>query len=455
MPVAFTGTRDILIADLTRLPGNARRGNVGEIRKSIRRHGQYRAIVVRDCAEGLVILAGNHTRDAIEAEGHESARCEVIQCSDDEARRIALADNRLAEMGGYDDAALAELLTGLDGDYEGTGWAEEDLTALLGAEDAPPAGHGDPDGTHEPPAEPVTVQGDIWALGPHRVICGDCRDFETVSKLLDGRQVNVAFTSPPYASQRAYDESSGFRPIPPDGYADWFEDVQANVRAHLAEDGSWFVNIKEHAHEGQRDLYVKDLTIAHVRRWGWMFVDELCWVDSHNGVPGGWPNRFKDAWEPVFHFATVGKIRFNALANAEHSDRTFSYSPENAKSTSGSGLLGWDSDRGEHEGLARPSNVLHLAAAAGETGGLHSAPFPVALPVWFIRAYSDPDDAVFDPFMGSGSTLIAAHQENRIAYGCEISPAYCDVIARRFQDFTGIKPERVLEDGSTEPVTFT
>jgi site-specific DNA-methyltransferase (adenine-specific)/site-specific DNA-methyltransferase (cytosine-N4-specific) len=263
-----------------------------------------------------------------------------------------------------------------------------------------------------------------------------------VERLLDGQRVNLAFTSPPYASQRAYDELSGFRPVPPDEYVDWFEDVQAGVRAVLAEDGSWFVNIKEHCDDGQRHLYVKDLTIAHVRRWGWRFVDELCWVDTRNGVPGGWPNRFKDAWEPVFHFSADGPIKFRPLANGEHSENVFKYSPDNPVSHSGSGLLGGSKSRnGAGEGIARPSNVISVPAAAGL--GLHSAPFPVELAAWFMRAYTDPGDSVFDPFMGSGSTLIAAHREQRTAYGMEISPAYCDVICRRYQGHAGTKP--VLE----------
>lgn len=397
MAVTVQGTRDIPIGDLTRYPGNPRRGNVAEIRASVRRLGQYRPIVVRDTGTELVILAGNHTTDALTAEGAATVRAEVIECTD---------------------------------------------------------GSGDPDATPELPAgPPVTQPGDIWLLGPHRIICGDCRDFGTLQRLLGDTRVNVAFTSPPYASQRAYDESSGFKPIPPDEYADWFEDVQSGVRAVLADDGSWFVNIKEHCDDGQRHLYVKDLTIAHVRRWGWRFVDELCWVDTRNGVPGGWPNRFKDAWEPVFHFAANGKIKFNPLANGEHSADVFAYSPENAKSSSGSGLLGADKASGMQEGIARPSNVIQIPAAASI--GLHSAPFPVDLAAWFIRAYSDPGDTVFDPFMGSGSTLIAAHQENRVAYGCEISAGYCDVICRRFEEQTGIKPERVLPDGTTEAVSFT
>lgn len=131
MPVVYVNTRDIPIGKLTRFPGNARRGDIDRIRESIRRHGQYRALVVRDTDDGLVILAGNHTHAALEAEGHTEARCEIIICGDDEARRINLADNRLAELGRYDEDALAELLSYLEGDYTGTGYDNADIARLL------------------------------------------------------------------------------------------------------------------------------------------------------------------------------------------------------------------------------------------------------------------------------------------------------------------------------------
>lgn len=139
MAVAYVETRDVPFSQLNRFPGNARRGDVEQIRESIRRHGQYRSLVVRDTGSELVILAGNHTHDAIRAEGHKTARCEIITCSDDEARRINLADNRLAELGSYDNDELAELLSYLDGDYEGTGYTDEDVDAILTppADDAP------------------------------------------------------------------------------------------------------------------------------------------------------------------------------------------------------------------------------------------------------------------------------------------------------------------------------
>ncbi|MCF1597722.1 ParB/RepB/Spo0J family partition protein [Streptomyces muensis] len=130
----YTGTRDVPLEDLTRYPGNPRRGDVESIRASIRRHGQYRSLVVRDTGDALVVLAGNHTSDALRAEGRTTARCEVITCDDDTARRINLADNKLAELGFYDEEDLAAALAALDGDLEGTGWSQQEVTRLLTAE---------------------------------------------------------------------------------------------------------------------------------------------------------------------------------------------------------------------------------------------------------------------------------------------------------------------------------
>lgn len=443
--------RDLAVPvdSLTPLAGNPRRGDVAAVARSLRRFGQRKPIVAR--RDGTV-EAGNHTLLAARELGWESIA--VVWMDDDEAtaKAYALADNRTSALGAFDESDLAAMVgevfavdpdlladASFDGDY---------LNELLGRSGEPPAALTDPDAVPEPPIEPKTKRGDLWLLGPHRVLCGDCRQQSDLETLMDGRRVNVAFTSPPYAAQRAYDEISGFWPIPPDEYVDWFEHVQAGVRAVLADDGSWFVNINAHADDGERHLYVKDLAIAHVRRWGWLFVDELCWVDAKNGVPGAWPNRFKDAWEPVFHYSAGRQIKFNPLANGTESDAVFDYSPATHKSGTGSGLLG-EKATVERTGLARPSNVVTIAASS-ERG--HSAAFPVALPQWFIRAYSDEGDAVLDPFMGSGSTLIAAHREQRIAYGLEISPAYTDVICRRYQEHTGEKP--ILE-GTEEPHDFT
>ena len=407
MPVTFAGTRDIALSDLTRLPGNARRGNVGEIRKSIRRHGQYRAIVVRDCAEGLIILAGNHTRDAIEAEGHDAARCEVITCTDDEARRIALADNRLAEMGGYDDAALAELLSGLDGDYEGTGWAEEDLSALLGPEDSP--GRGDPDDAPEPPVEPVSVLGDLYLLGPHRLLCGDAADITAHDRLLAGARPSLLLMDPPYGMRLDTDFSTIKGAL---GSTDRSQGTQGNKYESVIGDD------QDYDPQQIIGLY---LDVPEQFWWGADYYAERI------------PDRTKGAW-------LVWDKRKESQADAIGSEFELCWSRSKHKRR----ML-------RHDWFG----FLSSESGAEARHRVHPTQKPVALYADILTQWGESGGLVLDVYGGSGTTVLACHGAGMTAAVMELSEAYCDVICRRWQEFTGVKPERVLEDGTTEPVTFT
>ena len=154
--ITHLGVEDVPIKDLTPYPGNAKRGDVALIRESLRRNGQYRSLVVRRMPGGtakakpvLTVLAGNHTMRAMAAERHTTVRCELVECDDDTARRVNLADNRTSDAGGHDQQALADLLTAAaeadaasDGQVlYGTGYTDEDLAKLLGQDEAmPPAG---------------------------------------------------------------------------------------------------------------------------------------------------------------------------------------------------------------------------------------------------------------------------------------------------------------------------
>jgi len=116
---------------------------------------------------------------------------------------------------------------------------------------------------------------------------------------MDGEKANVVITSPPYADRREYDSTSGFEPIKPDKYVDWFHAVADNVAQVLATDGSFFVNIKPHCENGDRLLYVEDLVIAMARSWGWHFRDEFIW--KHSGFPGQYKYRHRNQFEPIYH----------------------------------------------------------------------------------------------------------------------------------------------------------
>jgi DNA modification methylase len=423
---------------------------VAQIAGSIAAFG-FNAPILVDSHAG--VIAGHGRLLAARQLGLEQVPVIVLDhLSEIQKRAYVLADNKLSELGGYDDEVLRRELAELrdaEIDLGGLGFSDDELRVLLADADLPGAEGDQEEQIPEAPAEPVTLPGDIWRIAGHRLICADCRDSGAVARLFEGVKANMVITSPPYATQREYDPSSGFTPVPPEEYVGWFRMVAANIAAVLAPDGSYFLNIKEHAEAGQRSLYVKDLVVAHVRQWGWWFIDELCWRKTDDGVPGGWGNRFKNAWEPIFHFsAPEARIKFRPKEVGHVSEDCFDYSPSNPKSRSGSGLLGCGEAReeGRFAGIARPSNVIEVKSESSQ--GSHSAPFPRALVEFFLKAFSDSGDIAFDPFLGSASTIAAAHVLDRVGYGIEISPTYCDVAVRRIANLTNEEPI-LAETGQT------
>jgi len=393
--------------------------------------------------DGRLQLVDGHLRAEIRAE--EQVRVAVLDLTPEEADLVLATFDPVSAMAGADLDMLRGLLD--DVRLEVPSDVLEQLDALVRASD-PVEPHADPpepqvDRASELQVEWQTAVGQVWEIPSktvsgkcHRVLCGDCRNPDDVTRLLDGQKVNVAFTSPPYASQRKYDEESGFMPIKPEAYVEWFEAVQENVRAHLAQDGSWFVNIKEHCEDGQRHLYVKDLTIAHVRKWGWLFVDEFCW--THGGIPGEVHQHFKNQFESVIHFATRDRFKIRPRQVTHESDSVPQGGGGNIASQQGSGRAGKDYAVGA--GLAYPGNVLSLGKAREALG--HSAAFPVSLPAFFVKAFSDLGDIIYDPFLGSGTTMIAAEREGRVCVGLELSAKYLAVILQRAKD-AGLEPRLV------------
>jgi len=411
MAVVVQGVRDIPIADLTPYPGNPRRGNVEQIRSSVRRLGQYRTIVVRDTGAGLVILAGNHTAQALAAEGHETVRAEVVTCTDDEARRVNVADNRLAELGGYDDADLAAILKELDGDYEGTGWTEDDLGALLG--DEPPlGGSGDPDDVPDPPAEPISAPGDLWYIGPHRLLVGDATDMAAVEAMLAGDRCDCMWTDPPYGVDYVGKTKDALT-ISNDGADDLpslLAGAYAVATAALKPGAAVYI---AHPAGALFMVFAKAFFDA-----GWKFHEGLIWV-KNTMVLGHSDYHFKH--EPVMFGYTAGEGRH------------------------GRGGDGWYGDNSQ-------TSVFEIDKPSRSED--HPTMKPVALVQAMLANSCPPKGLVYEPFGGSGTTLIAAHVLGRRAAVVELDPRYADVILRRAQGFCEIIPERALPDGTTEPVSF-
>jgi len=448
---------------------------------SLERYGAGRSVLADKHGK---LIAGNKTVEkalalnkkilVVPTKGDELVvvqRTDLDMDQDHAARELAIADNRAGELGLEWDPEMLQLLQDQGANLEGM-FSDAELEAILTPIDA----NGGPeeniefDRAAEFQKKWKVKPGDLWTIGPHRLLCGDCRDAGQVRKAIGKAKINVAITSPPYAEQRAYDAASGFAPVPPKKYVEWFKPVSENVATHLASDGSWFVNIKPAGHELDTDLYVFDLVITHARDWGWHFATEFCW--ERVGVPKHVALRFKNQFEPVYQF-TRGRWKIRAEHVRHASDAMV------IPFGKGAGNTGWDrwqgtgrpfinknqirrsrnSKRGDSmsklqglrslepgafiaQGWAYPGNRLPTFVASHDLTG-HSAAFPVGLPAFFIKAFSDPGDLVYEPFAGSGSTLVAAQQNERRAFGIEISPKYCALTLERMtRAFPDLKLKR-------------
>ncbi|MCA1605424.1 MAG: site-specific DNA-methyltransferase, partial [Acidobacteria bacterium] len=247
---------------------------------------------------------------------------------------------------------------------------------------------------------------DSW---PNSIIQGDCLE---VLRDAPSNLVNLIVTSPPYADSR----KNTYGGIHPDKYVEWFLPIGKQLKRVMKDDGSFVLNIKEKAVEGERHTYVIELILA-LKKQGWLWTEEYMW-HKKNCAPGKWPNRFRDAWERCLHFTKQKRFKMyqdavmvptgdwakSRLKKLSETDKT----RDNSKVGSGFGknISNWIG-----RDMAYPSNVLHLATECGNKN--HSAAFPKDLPAWFIKLFTKEGDVVLAPFAGSGTTCVVAHELHR------------------------------------------
>ena len=252
---------------------------------------------------------------------------------------------------------------------------------------------------------------------------------------------DLIVTSPPYADQRA----STYGGIHPDEYVEWFLPRAAEFLRVLKPTGSFVLNIKEKALNGERHTYVLELIIA-LRKQGWFWTEEYIW-HKKNCYPGKWPNRFRDAWERCLHFTKQRKFKMNQDAvKVPMGD----WAQTRLKSLGKNDVVRYDSQVGNAFGknianwqgreMAYPTNVLHLATECGNKR--HSAAFPLALPKWFIELFTDPGDVVLDPFVGSGTTAEAAIGCGRAAVGIDLAPEFVALAGQHLMPVQGVLMEK-------------
>jgi len=258
----------------------------------------------------------------------------------------------------------------------------------------------------------------------HDLYLGDC---EQILKELPDNSVDLIFTSPPYADQR----KKTYGGVHPDEYVDWFLPKTEQMLRVLKTSGTFVLNIKEKVVEGERSTYIMELILS-MRKQGWLWTEEFIW-HKKNCYPGKWPNRFRDAWERLLQFNKSKKFNMyqeevmvptgdwakTRLRNLSETDKT------RDESKVGSGF-GKNISNWLERQMAYPTNVLHLATECNNKS--HSAAFPEGLPEWFIKLFTQIEDTVLDPFMGSGTTNMVANKMRRNSIGIELVPEYYEMV---------------------------
>lgn len=316
-----------------------------------------------------------------------------------EAEAYLLAHNRITELGGWDDAGLSAMLERARPNLAGIGWDTKELDKILAASKPEPT----EDTVPEPPKKPVSKLGMLWLLGEHRLLCGDSTKSDDVKRLYAGDVPFIMVTDPPYGVE--YDPEwredlhdkvgavTSIGKVMNDDKADWtaaYRLFPGNVM--YVWHASWFIstvqaNIQA-CNFGVRSLIIWAKQHFAMSRGAYHWQHEPCWYAVRDGKPAKW--------------------------SGDRSQTTL-----------------WQID-----------NKSSFGGSKDDADTTHGTQKPIQCMYRPIKNHGGPDDIVYDPFLGSGTTLIAAQQLDRKCLGLELDPAYADIIVERWEQFTGGKAKR-------------
>ena len=395
------------INSLTPDPANARKHderNLKAIADSLKLFGQRKPICV---TPDSIVVAGNGTLEAAKSLGWTEiaiARTPV-GWTWEQIKAFAIADNQTALLAEWDDKVLADQLLELDAN----GWELEEL----GFENLqPPAGQDDEEPLSFDDAPTRAKLGDLWKIGNHRILCGDCTDWNNVTKLIQEKKVKMIFTDPPYnldfkGQQLSNTTKNGIQ-------INHYESVNTKHNSinndSLEEDKfnefitKALINMKKTNPDSWYFTFI-DLTLDQLlnplRATGFDWKSIIIWVKNQASLSG---KDYKSKYEPIV---------YGCKPNSFYGER---YLQEDV----------WEFQR-------TLKNDLHPTMK------------PIPLIENAIKNSSKENDLIFDPFAGSGSTLVACEKTNRIGYGIELDPKYVDVILDRLEKQTGLEAQLIKD----------
>ncbi|WP_219894313.1 DNA modification methylase [Aquisediminimonas profunda] len=361
------------------------------------------------------LIAGHIVRDAAHQLGLREVPCVIIDhLGADELRLLGVALNRIAETGSWDldllklelgDLELACLDLGV------TGFSLPELDIVLGENAEDRADEVEPQPDEDTPV--VSRLGDIWHLGPHRIVCGDALDGDSYERLLEGRLAQGVFSDPPYncpiegfvsglGKTQHKDFAMAVGEMSDEAFHDFLKTYLVHCKRHLSVGAVIFACM---------DWRQIDVLLGAGKAAGLARINLAVWCKGSGGMGG----LYRSAYELIAVFCNGKAPATNNVELGRHGrDRTnaWTYAGANRRGSSASTML-----------------------------GNHPTPKPVELVADALLDVTRRGDIVLDPFMGSGTTIIAAEKTGRIAVGIELDPKYVDLAVRRWQDATGLVAE--------------
>jgi DNA modification methylase len=376
---------------------------VAQIAASIKEFGFTNPVLIDET--GSIIAGHGRVMAARKLAIADVPSIRLTHLTEAQKKAYVIADNKLALNAGWDDEMLAVELTDLKDmgfDLDLTGFSTDEIEALL----APVGTEGltDEDAVPEVPEAPVTVLGDVWLLGKHRVMCGDSTSIDAVEKLMAGGGVDMCFTSPPYALGNSA-SLSGNKVMSKKGNAytqhkdnadEWANLMDGWWSASIPYVSAWVVNVQPLA-GNKRNLF----------NWVNDRINQLCdfitWDKGHAA-----PVMAEGVMSSCFEWMII-------------------FGDENASRS-----VPFSSWRGTIKNVysAPPQRSNDFAS-------IHAATMPTHVPEWVFTKLCDKAKSIYEPFAGTGTTLIACEKTGRINRSMELDPKYCDVTVQRWQEFTG------------------